>query len=107
MTNALSSITRSGGWLAAIGIMALALTGGQLFTAENIKNIGFPIAVAVFVLVRLNGKMDRLTESILGLTGSLDTFVKVSSAQDDARTEKAVSRVIEAVHAAHEEKHAA
>lgn len=33
-----------------------------------IKEVGFPIAVASFVLFRMNGKLDRLTKAIENLT---------------------------------------
>lgn len=36
---------------------------------DFIGNVGFPVAVATFVLWRLNGKLDRLTKS-------LDRFLK-------------------------------
>ncbi len=29
-----------------------------------VTNLGFPIAVAIFVLVRLNGKLDKLARTI-------------------------------------------
>jgi len=39
--------------------------GGELeHLVDAVKELGFPIAVALFVLVRLNGKMDRLTEAL-------------------------------------------
>ncbi|WP_082394861.1 YvrJ family protein [Caloranaerobacter sp. TR13] len=30
----------------------------------QIANLGFPIAVSIYLLVRIEGKLDRLTESI-------------------------------------------
>ena len=39
---------------------------------EFIERLGFPIAVAAFVLFRMNGKFDRLRESIDKLIRSLD-----------------------------------
>lgn len=33
-----------------------------------IKEVGFPIAVASFVLFRMNGKLDKLTKAIEKLT---------------------------------------
>lgn len=32
--------------------------------ANFIKEVGFPVAVASFVLFRLNGKLDRLTQAL-------------------------------------------
>ncbi len=32
--------------------------------ANFIKEVGFPVAVAVILLVRMNGKLDRLTNSL-------------------------------------------
>ena len=37
-----------------------------------IERVGFPVVVAGFVLFRLNGKFDRLRESIEELTRTLD-----------------------------------
>ncbi|WP_081943573.1 YvrJ family protein [Caloranaerobacter azorensis] len=30
----------------------------------QIANLGFPIAISIYLLVRIEGKLDRLTESI-------------------------------------------
>lgn len=37
-----------------------------------IERVGFPVFVAGFVLIKLNGKMDRLTDAIHKLIRSLD-----------------------------------
>lgn len=37
-----------------------------------IKEVGFPIAVASFVLFRMNGKLDRLTKAIEKLTQRME-----------------------------------
>lgn len=37
-----------------------------------IANVGFPIAVAAYLLVRLEGKMDRLTEAVQQLTAAVE-----------------------------------
>lgn len=37
-----------------------------------IKEVGFPIAVASFVLFRLNGKLDRLTQAIAKLIDRME-----------------------------------
>lgn len=31
---------------------------------SNIANLGFPIAVSIYLLVRIEGKLDSLTQSI-------------------------------------------
>lgn len=36
-----------------------------------VANLGFPIVVSVYLLVRLEGKMDNLTESINRLSSSI------------------------------------
>lgn len=71
---------------------------------EAIKTVGFPIAVAAWVLVRLNGKMDKLTSAVLSLSATMDRYVthtedvmKVTSARDDQRTSDAVQRVLAAI----------
>jgi len=48
------------------GVMSLEQIG------ELVKDVGFPVAVATFVLVRLNGKMDRLTEALYKLIEKLE-----------------------------------
>lgn len=42
-----------------------------------IKDVGFPIAVTVFVLVRLNGKFDRLARSLDRLNDRLAFVLRV------------------------------
>lgn len=37
-----------------------------------IGNVGFPIAVSVYLLVRIEGKMEALTNSINNLTNSIN-----------------------------------
>lgn len=39
---------------------------------QQVGNVGFPIIVAMYVLVRLEGKMEALTSSIQRLTGVLE-----------------------------------
>lgn len=36
-----------------------------------ISNLGFPIALSIYLLVRLESKMDRLTDSIENLSKAL------------------------------------
>jgi hypothetical protein len=38
---------------------------------DQIANVGFPIAVATYLLVRVEGKLNLLTESITELTKSI------------------------------------
>ncbi|PHV70190.1 YvrJ family protein [Sporanaerobium hydrogeniformans] len=38
----------------------------------QISNVGFPIALSVYLLVRLEGRMEKLTDSIVKLTDVLD-----------------------------------
>ena len=47
-----------------------------------IKEVGFPIAVAAYVLVRLNGKLDRLTTAIYSLRSTIQTHLS----HDDVKT---------------------
>ena len=42
-------------------------------TYANVANLGFPIAVSVYLLVRIEGKLERLTESILELSKAINT----------------------------------
>lgn len=37
----------------------------------TIGNYGFPMAIAIYLLVRVEGKMDKLTESVTQLTNTL------------------------------------
>lgn len=39
---------------------------GDLYTM--IANVGFPIAVSIYLLIRLEGKLDKLTVSIVELS---------------------------------------
>jgi len=45
-------------------------------TLEAIANVGFPIVVAVYLLLRIENKMDKLTEAVGQLTLALDGFRK-------------------------------
>ncbi|MDO5690643.1 MAG: YvrJ family protein [Tissierellia bacterium] len=38
---------------------------------QSISNLGFPIALSVYLLVRLEGKMEELTGSIHELTSAI------------------------------------
>jgi hypothetical protein len=38
----------------------------------QVGNVGFPIALSIYLLVRLEGKMEQLTISIQKLTAVLD-----------------------------------
>ena len=40
----------------------------------NIANLGFPIAVSVYLLVRIEGKLNTLTESINELSKAIITL---------------------------------
>ena len=50
--------------------------------AGFIRELGFPIAVAGFVLVRLNGKMDRLTDALLGLAALVKEWAQLQREQN-------------------------
>jgi hypothetical protein len=39
-----------------------------------VKEVGFPIAVASFVLFRMNGKLDRLTKAIDRLIDRMERY---------------------------------
>ena len=53
---------------------------------ELVKDIGFPIVVAFFVLFRLNGTLDKLRHSINGLSKEMqdrdESLVKLASKVD-------------------------
>ncbi len=38
---------------------------------EYVANLGFPIVISVYLLVRIEGKLAELTDSIRELTGTL------------------------------------
>ncbi|WP_347354567.1 YvrJ family protein [Acetoanaerobium noterae] len=38
-----------------------------------IQNVGFPIAITIYLLVRMETKMDQLTESIIDLSKALES----------------------------------
>ena len=56
---------------------------------DIIKNLGFPIFVAVFVLVRMEPAIKRLDSSIMALT--------IVAAKSNGMNNKDISEVIEAV----------
>lgn len=41
---------------------------------QNIANIGFPIALSAYLLVRLESKMEELKTSIINLTKAVEEF---------------------------------
>lgn len=43
---------------------------------SNISNIGFPIAISCYLLVRLEKKMEELKEVIVELTNVIEGFKK-------------------------------
>jgi hypothetical protein len=42
---------------------------------EIVSKVGFPILVAMFVLIRLNGKLEQLVVSVSELSTKLDEFI--------------------------------
>ena len=43
-------------------------------TLNQIANLGFPIVLSIYLLVRLEGKMEKLSESISRLSTSVDAI---------------------------------
>lgn len=43
---------------------------------SNISNIGFPIAISCYLLVRLEKKMEELKEVIVELSNAIEDFKK-------------------------------
>lgn len=43
---------------------------------SNISNIGFPIAISCYLLVRLEKKMEELREVIVDLSNAIEDFKK-------------------------------
>ncbi|GLC30780.1 YvrJ family protein [Clostridium omnivorum] len=41
-----------------------------------IGNVGFPIAVSIYLLVRIEGKLESLTSSINNLSSTINTMEK-------------------------------
>lgn len=41
---------------------------------NQIANLGFPIVLSIYLLVRLEGKMENLSESITKLSASVDAI---------------------------------
>ncbi|WP_084315459.1 YvrJ family protein [Clostridium hydrogeniformans] len=39
-----------------------------------IANVGFPIAVSIYLLIRIEGKLESLTESINALTNTIGKY---------------------------------
>ncbi|MBC8587517.1 YvrJ family protein [Paratissierella segnis] len=38
---------------------------------SNIANLGFPIVISIYLLVRIEGKLNELTNSIIELSNSI------------------------------------
>lgn len=47
------------------------MSGNDLITM--VGNVGFPIAISVYLLVRIEGKMEALTNSINNLTNTISS----------------------------------
>ena len=41
---------------------------------SSIANLGFPIVISIYLLVRIEGKLNQLTESIIELSKSIATI---------------------------------
>ena len=39
---------------------------------KNVANLGFPIVVAVYLLMRMEGKIEQLTSSITSLSNAIE-----------------------------------
>ncbi len=48
--------------------------------ANFIQTVGFPVAVASFVIIRMNGKLDRLTNAL----NKLISLIEQSQQEDEA-----------------------
>lgn len=58
--------------------------------ASAVTNVGFPIALAIYLLTRFEKKMDALENSIVGKDGILDKLDDVKGAiKDNKRAVKA------------------
>ncbi|MDD7182662.1 YvrJ family protein [Peptostreptococcus porci] len=42
---------------------------------STIQNVGFPIAISIYLLVRMESKMDQLTESITELSKIIEARI--------------------------------
>ena len=45
--------------------------------AQVISNVGFPIGVAIFLLIRFEKKLEALSNNTIKLEGSIDNLSKV------------------------------
>jgi hypothetical protein len=50
--------------------------------ATIVANLGFPIAISVFLLVRIESRMEKLTESINGLSNIIATMESESKKRE-------------------------
>ena len=41
---------------------------------SSIGNFGFPIVLSMYLLIRIEGKMDRLSETIAKLSSAIEKF---------------------------------
>lgn len=51
---------------------------------DVIRDLGFPIAVATFVLVRLNGKMDKLTGALVALSVTMEKYIASEKVEEES-----------------------
>lgn len=49
-----------------------------------IGNLGFPIAVSIYLLVRVESKMENLTFSINNLSGAINQMLKSENKSNDS-----------------------
>jgi hypothetical protein len=49
---------------------------------DAVQKVGFPIVVALFVLVRLNGKLERVAVGLERLSERLERFLEVKEGRE-------------------------
>ena len=54
----------------------LIFSGGEKMEEmlSSVANLGFPIVISIYLLVRIEGKLNQLTESIVELSNAIATM---------------------------------
>ena len=59
-----------------------------------ISNVGFPIFIAMFILIRLESKIEKLIEAFMELTKTIKLFMtQVEESEEDKTNKEVLERI--------------
>ena len=59
-----------------------------------ISNVGFPIFIAMFILIRLESKIEKLAEAFMELTKTIKLFMaQVEESEEDKTNKEVLERI--------------